>query len=581
MIYRILLFVMLAFAVAACNNTENNKQKGEHAHEVGEKPDEHEHESEHAHEVEESHDGHEHESEHAHEVEESHDGHQHESEHASQESESHDGHEHEGVDAHEESETQDEQANEHQHDEIKVQYTAYNYSYELFAEADVFIVGETANVLSHFSKLPGFEALDRGAVSIILTVNGKTVKQTLGKPTRKGIYSFDITPEVAGTGTLSFRIDTSEITETDVEVFANQNEADIHAEHEEASQVNTINFTKEQSWKINFKTELPHKEPFGQVIKTVAKIEPTSGTEIVISAKTSGIIVFSDLNILEGYTVSKGQKLFAISTSGMSENNISVQLAQAKNNFENAEADYIRKKELANEKIISEKELQSAENQYENSKAVYENLTNNFSASGQSISSSMTGFVKQIFVSNGQFVGAGQPLITISQNQKLVLNAFVQQRYIGVLSAINSANIKTLHDNETYTFDELNGKVLSYGKSASEDNYLLPVYIQIDNKGSFVQGSFVQIYLKTLTNLRALTVPNSALLEEQGSYFVLVQKTPELFEKREIKIGATDGVRTEIISGLLQTEMVISKGAMLVKLSQSAGALDAHSGHVH
>jgi len=511
MIYRILLFAFLSFAVASCNN----------------KVEDHDHENE---------------TEHAHE----------------------EGEEHEGE----------------EHEEVKVQYTAYNYSYELFAEADAFVVGEKANVLSHLSKLPNFKALGTGAVSIILTINGKEVKQTLDNPTRKGIYSFDISPETAGKGTLTFKIDTSIITISDVTVYANHSEAHEHSQ-EEVSKVNTVVFTKEQSWKIDFKTELPNKEPFGQVIKTVAKIQSSTGNETVISAKTSGVIVFSNFNLLEGNNVTSGQKLFAISSSGMSENNITVKLAEAKSNFENAEADYNRHIELAKDKIVSEKELQTSKNLYQNTKAVYENLINNFSATGQSITSSMSGFVKQIFVSNGQYVEAGQALITISQNQTLVLNAFVQQQYISVLSSINSANIKTLYDNKTYTFEELNGKVLSYGKSASEDNYLLPVNLQIDNKGSFVQGTFVEIYLKTLTNSQAVTVPNTSLLEEQGNYFVFVQITPELFEKREIKIGVSDGIKTEITSGLLQTERIISKGAMLVKLAQSSGALDAHSGHVH
>ncbi len=511
MIYRILMFLLLAFAVASCNKNVDN--------------DDHTNQTEHIH-AEEGHEGEEHE-------------------------------------------------------EVKVQYTAYNFSYELFAEADAFVVGEKGNILSHFSKLPNFKAVETGAVSIVLTINGKEVRQTLEKPTRKGIYSFDIVPEIAGKGTLSFELDTSIIIISEVTVFSNHEEAHEKAESPEVSKVNTVVFTKEQSWKIDFKTEFPNKQPFGQVIRTVAKVESASGDQTVIAAKTSGIIVFSNFNIVEGNNVTSGERLFAISSSGMSENNISVKLAEAKSNFENAESDYNRHVELAKDKIISEKELQTAKNLYETTKAVYENLINNFSATGQSITSSMSGFIKQIFVSNGQYVEAGQPLISISQNKNLVLNAFVQQKYISILSSINSANIKTLYDNQTYTFEELNGQVLSYGKSTSEDNFLIQVNLQIDNKGSFVQGSFVEIYLKTLTNSQALTVPNSAVLEEQENYFLFVQINPELFEKREIKIGGSDGIQTEIVSGLLQNERIISQGAMLVKLAQSSGALDAHSGHVH
>lgn len=467
------------------------------------------------------------------------------------------------------------------HDKEKIQYTAYNNDFELFAEADIFVVDEKATILSHFTKLPSFKALETGPVSINLIVDGEEVTQTLAKPTRKGIYSFEITPIKSGKGILQFKIGNSKISISDVIVFLDQNDVRKNHVSIEPSKVNTVVFTKEQSWKIDFKTELPAKEPFGQVIYTVAQVESASGDETVVVSKTSGIIMFSNFNLIEGNNVTAGQRLFAISSSGMSENNISVKLAEAKSNFENAETDYIRKKELAKDKIISEKELQASKNYYENTKAIYENLVNNFSATGQNITSPMSGFVKQVFVSNGQFVEEGQPLITISQNKTLFLKAFVQQKYFNILQLIYSANIKTLYDNKTYTFEELNGIVLSYGKSASADNYLLPVNLQIDNKGSFVQGSFVEIFLKTITNTQALTVPNTALMEEQGNYFLFVQITPELFEKRSIQIGATDGIRTEIILGLLQNERIITRGAMLVKLAQSSGTLDAHSGHNH
>jgi multidrug efflux pump subunit AcrA (membrane-fusion protein) len=162
-----------------------------------------------------------------------------------------------------------------------------------------------------------------------------------------------------------------------------------------------------------------------------------------------------------------------------------------------------------------------------------------------------------------------------------VLRAEVQQKYAPVLGTIQDANIRTLHDNQTYTLEQLNGKVLSFGKTTNSDNYLIPISLQIDNKGSFVSGGFVEIYLKTLTNAQAMTVPSAALLEEQGIFFVYTQINPELFEKREVKIGATDGVKTEILQGITANERIVTRGAILIKLAQATGNLDPHSGHVH
>ena len=50
-------------------------------------------------------------------------------------------------------------AEESHHDEVSIKITAYSNEFEVFAEADPFVVGETGEILSHFSHLPGFKVL--------------------------------------------------------------------------------------------------------------------------------------------------------------------------------------------------------------------------------------------------------------------------------------------------------------------------------------------------------------------------------------------------------------------------------------
>lgn len=345
--------------------------------------------------------------------------------------------------------------------------------------------------------------------------------------------------------------------------------------------VNTIAFTKAQSAKIDFIVEKPRQEPFGQVIKTVAKIEPARGEESVLTAKTAGIVIFSDNSLLEGKKISQGQMLLTLSSGELSENNISVRLAEAKSNYETSKANFDRESELVKDKLISEHEFLEAKKQFASAEAIYNNLIKNFSSDGQFVKSNLNGYIKNIYVTNGQYVEEGQALVSISQNKNLLLTAQVQQKYLEYLPSVVSANIKTLHNNKTYSFDELNGKVLSYGKSASNNSFMIPVNLQIANKAGFAPGTLTEVYLKAITNSKALTVPNSALLEEQGLFYVFVEVTPELFEKREIKIGATDGIRTELTSGISADERIVSIGAMQVKLAEASAALDPHAGHVH
>ncbi|MBK6348204.1 MAG: efflux RND transporter periplasmic adaptor subunit [Bacteroidales bacterium] len=473
----------------------------------------------------------------------------------------------------------------HAGEEVKIQLTAYSPEFELFAEADPFVVGKSSNILSHFSHLPDFKALEKGSVTIRLQIGTTEVTQTFDAPKRKGIFSFDLKPTVQGVGKIIYEIKTenisSQVVVSDITVYSGEEQADEAAAKKVSSRTNTVVFTKEQSWKIDFSTEQPAVEPFGQVIKTSALVESAAGDEVIVSAKMNGIVLYSGGSILEGKSVIAGQGLFSVSGSDMADNNLAVRIIEAQNNYERTQLEYDRKKSLAKDKIVSDKDLLTAKNDFENAKATNDMLRKNFSSAGQTISSPISGFVKQTFVSNGQYVTAGQPLVSVTKNKTLLLRADIQQKYAPLLQSFSTAHIRTLHNNTTYTLEQLNGKLLSYGRNTNTDNYLIPVSLQIDNVGGFISGELVELYLKTITNSNAITIPNDALVEDQGNYFVFVQVNPELFEKREVNIGSTDGIKTEIKSGIVDSERIVTKGAILVKLAQSSGALDAHSGHVH
>lgn len=471
------------------------------------------------------------------------------------------------------------------YEDVKIRLTSYSSHLELFAEAEPFVAGETGNVLAHFTYLEDFKAIDSTVITIRLVVGNNEITRSLDKPVRKGIYSFDISPVTPGDGRIVFELkDRSgevNILETPVTVYADKKTAEAEAEKDEPSGINAIVFTKEQSWKVGFSTDQPVLKPFGQVIKTTAQIQSAPDDEITVAARTNGVVVFSGLKVLEGQPVSSGQTLFTISGSGMADNNSALRYSEALNNYQKAKADYERQAELAKDKIVSEKELLSTKNEYDNAAAIYEMLKKNFNASGQVVSCPSSGFVKQLFVKNGQYVEAGQPMISVSKNKTIILNAGVPQKYYPILNDIVSANIRIPGTDKTYTLEQLNGKVISHGRNADTDNFLIPVVLQINNVSDFIPGGFAEVFLKTMSNTSAMTVPNTSLLEEQGNYYVLVQITPEMFEKREVKIGPTDGISSEITDGLSQSERIVTRGAILVKLAQATGTLDAHAGHIH
>jgi membrane fusion protein, heavy metal efflux system len=479
--------------------------------------------------------------------------------------------------------TPDGTTEDHEHDE-SLRLTAYNNDFEVFAEAVPFVVGQQSEILAHFTWLENFKPLKEGKITVSLIVGTEGIRQSIEEPLRDGIFLFSLKPLTMGTGKLIFDIHTSDghsqLIVPDVKIFDNDHDAQHAAADAVESGSNGILFTKEQSWKVDFATEEARSEPFGQIIRTIAQIQPAPGDEKVIVAKAGGIVSFSGSGIIGGQSVNAGQVLFTIDSGDLADNNLGVRYNEAVSELNRAKADYERKKELAKDRIVSERDLMEAETAFKNAEVNFNHLHRNFSAGKQTVSSSMSGFVKQVMVRNGEYVAAGEPVLVVSQNRDLHIKAEIQPRYFEALGTISAVNFKVLNSNLTYNLEDLKGKIISYGKSVDLQNPLIPLVLQVQNSAGLLPGSFVEMYIHLRTSNQALTVSRESIIEEMGAYFVFVQITPEFFEKRPVVVGKTDGFRTEIMQGLSVSERVVSKGAILVKLAQVSGQLDTH-GHAH
>ena len=472
----------------------------------------------------------------------------------------------------------------HDHEDV-LQLTVYGDELELFIEAAPFAVGEESEVLAHFTRLNDFKPLADGRVSATLTVDASNSPQTVEGVIEDGIWKFDITPAATGSGKLIFDIQTSggvsRLIFENIEIFEDEHDAQ-HAAHEaHVSESNAVAFSKEQSWKIDFATEKIQRAPFSKVLRTTAQIQPAQIDEKVVVAKAAGAVLIPGNDVVEGKAVRVGQVLFSIDSREFADNNLNVKYSEALSEYNRAKADYDRKKELFKDLIVSERELLDTETAFKNAEVVYNNLSRNFSSGSQSVVSPTDGFIKQLLVRNGEFAETGQPVLVVAKNTDLLVKADLQPKYHHVLSTISSANLKAMSSEITYSLEELDGKLVSYGKSTDLSNPLIPVVFQVKNRIGLLPGSFVEMYIKFHSGENEISVPNSAIVEEMGAFFVFVQITPELFEKRPVQKGATDGFRTLISEGVSENERIVTKGAILVKLAQAAGALDAHSGHVH
>lgn len=343
------------------------------------------------------------------------------------------------------------------------------------------------------------------------------------------------------------------------------------------AQAGVIVFTEAQAAaSSDFALYTVKPETFHNVIPASGQILPAQGSETSVVASFSGIIRLPAKKLLPGTSVTQGETLFYVSSKEIAEGDYATRIEA---NYQQAKAAYERAEKLIGDKIISQAEYETAKTDYETASAAREALGNKVSQQGTAISSPLSGFIKNISVTEGQYVEVGQPLATVSQNRRLVLQAEVSQRYLSGLNAVRGANFLTPYDGQIYALEDLNGRLLSTGKASDGRSAYLPVSFEFDNRGNVLPGAFVKIYLISTPMQEAITVPVSALTEDQGNYFVYVQLSPEHYRRQQVILGANDGQRVQIVSGLQAGDVVVSQGATLVKMASFSGAIP-HS-HTH
>jgi len=349
-------------------------------------------------------------------------------------------------------------------------------------------------------------------------------------------------------------------------------------EHEEGAhhhEEGHIEISPERQEQLGIRVETVSAGDFNEVIRTSGRISAATGGEMTVVARSEGIVNLGSL--AEGMPVAKGGRIAAISTREIGSGD---RLAKAKIVLETAQKEYERDLRLREDNIVSEGHLDQSRLAYEQARLEYEALAAGGAQQGSiAVTSPIAGYVKSLNVRNGDYVETGAPIATVTSSRRLRLTADVSEKYYGQLASVGDADFVTSYSGKAYSVRDLGGKLISYGR-ASDGDFLIPVVFEFDNRGDFVPGSYVDVYLKTSNVNRCISVPLDAVVEDQGVHYVFVREEDDddCFEKREVVLGQSDGTRVPILQGLQEGEIIVTSGAVHVKL---AGVSAVPAGHTH
>jgi len=361
-------------------------------------------------------------------------------------------------------------------------------------------------------------------------------------------------------------------------LFGCNNVAKQNQNHSKADHINEQKVEDHQHGEEEIQTLTLKKQEFRDILKTTGIIIPSRENFQSYQAQSNGFIHFVNNNLVSGSAVKKGDVLFEIQGGILTDENYDLKFHEIKLEYEKNKMNYERASELIKERIVSEEKFLEIKTNFKNAEARYFVYLENRNQNGQKVISKTTGYIHQIYVSEGEYINAGEKLTTVITHDKLILQADVSQNHFNKLSTFTSATFTTSYSNRLYRSKTLNGKLLAYGRSTDESSFFTPVSFEIDYQTDLLPGSFVEINLMGKPFTGAIVVPKTALMEEQGKIYVFLHHEDGDYEKRYVELGNDDGEFVQILAGLEENHTVVVAGAYQVKLATMSTDLpDTHS----
>lgn len=336
-----------------------------------------------------------------------------------------------------------------------------------------------------------------------------------------------------------------------------------------------IHLSTKQAARVGVEVDTLRLGSFFSVLHVGGQLLTTNSDETMVVATAAGIATLS--NATEGSAVSAGALLASISSNTLQGGD---SFEKVKAEYESAEKEFERVQALLKDGVVSQKRFDEAQLAYKQARIAYQASSSHATSSGIKVVSKTSGYLKQWMVKQGEYVAVGQPIAVVSKNNRLQLVADVPACGFRQLRSFRSANFIPSYGSETYSLDKMNGKLLSYGKSSSASSFV-PVTFEFDNKGNFLSDSYVEVFLLGNEEKDVLSIPLSAVTEEQGLNFVYVQECIGLYRKMPVKLGESDGIRIKVLSGLKAGDCLVVKGAYQVKLASMSSSIPEGHSHNH
>ena len=308
--------------------------------------------------------------------------------------------------------------------------------------------------------------------------------------------------------------------------------------------------------------------------KTTATGSVVPRKEIEIKPVVSGII--DDLYVEEGEMVKKGDLIakIRIIPNMINLNNAKSRIDVANINLKDAKRNYDRQLSLLEKGVIAKADFETYETAYNNAQEeletaqetlelIEEGQTKN--AGGQTntlVKSTIDGMILNMPVEVGYQVieannfNAGTTIATIADMSEMVFEGNIDETEVGkikegmplilVIGAIEDVEFAAVLEHISPKGTEVNGAV----------------QFEIKADVTLLNDQFIRAGYSANANIvlnkadSVLAISESLLIFENDTVYVEIETSPQVFEKRYIVTGLSDGINIEVIEGLSKDDKI-------------------------
>ncbi|MEK0441408.1 MAG: hypothetical protein RL403_386 [Bacteroidota bacterium] len=270
-----------------------------------------------------------------------------------------------------------------------------------------------------------------------------------------------------------------------------------------------------------------------------------SKKNVTISSETVGRIL--EIPAQEGMRVTRGQILARIDSESLQRS-----VEELENSLALARTVFEKQERLWNQKIGTEVQYLESKNRKEGLEKSLASLKAQLAKSV--IRAPFAGTIESVQVRLGELMQPGLPMFQFVGESDLFIEADLSENYINAIAKGDSVQISFPSINKNIA-----SKVSATGAIINPDNRTFKVEVALPNLSEVKPNMLSVLKIKDYTNAESVVVPGHLILSDtKGDYVFAVENG--VAKKKYVKRGYSSGEETEILEGLVGTEILVDKG---------------------